>query len=196
MLGVYSCLQFPSLSLWSLQGLAAFLTLAICVSLLFFCVSRGLSTLLIFSKNQLFLSFTFSSFPANTCIDFCLHFKYFLPSAQLGWALLFFFPAPEAVFQTIHFRLFFFPSVLIYCDKFPLSPAVALSHWFWMFYFHFIQFSAFWFPLRFLPDPWIPCSVLFHVQESRELPISFLLLISSLTPIWLKNTLWMVLILF
>lgn len=122
------------------------LILVICVFSLFFFVSLAivLSTLVIFSKNQLLISLIFSYyFLMFSFIDLCSNFyTYFLLfhldfncssfSGFLRWT------------QVFDFRSFFFLMAFNATDFF-LSTAVTLSYKVWktVFYFCLVQYSKF-----------------------------------------------------
>ena len=80
----FPCYPSDICNVWSEASLSL-LTLVVCV---FFFITTDLSILLIFSKNQLLVSWIFSVFSVLNFIGFSLY--YFLSSACFGFILLLF----------------------------------------------------------------------------------------------------------
>lgn len=126
-------------------------------SFFFFCIVpvRALSMLLIFSKDQLFVSWIFSIFFCFVFHWFCSYFYclllvialrfIFFFSRFLGWEL-------RLLICTFSLFWYVFSSI-----NFPHSHALILSRTFWdiFVFFHLVYFLLFSFRLPFLPTVYL-----------------------------------------
>lgn len=73
------------------------------------------------------------------------------------------------------------------------GTALVISHKCFYFVFQFYWLICiFYFSWFFLLDPWVIIGALFSFWIFEKFPVVFLLLIPSLSPLWLENTLYVI----
>ena len=98
-------------------------------------ISKDLSTFIVSKekkKKQLLVSLIFLLFFGFYFIYFCYDLCYLLPSAKIGFCLLFFFLNSLGVKLDAYLRFFLMPEVGLCCLIFPLRITLDPFHTFWV----------------------------------------------------------------
>ena len=163
--------------------LAFLLSFLLLLPLLFFNLVKGLSVLLMFSKNQLLvlLIYCFSVF---YFIYFLCAPYYFLSSGLKGFILLLFFQLLKVEDEVIDLRSFCFSDTDICGYKF-LSPACSAASHYFCYITVLCSFISIYFLISLVMSsltPWLFSRLLFHFHILANFPNFLLLLICHFIP--------------